>query len=292
MLIYHGNIPEVHKQIKDYGKHVQDAIKSVLKDERYSRLESITRKLLVSEAFEILSQKELSTSNGFLNANIQDSNFFCHSDSDDVAKISVQQDGRVVSDSSGIIKTYPQIAITPVGIENRKQLAPKYSDIAPLDSYLHEFFHFAVYCLQQIPMGVSNAILLADLRKKDFQATSFEDPNQFIQTFHNQGQALAFSTMYGLLTHEEINASALHAEVYKRAGMNDAWEIMMRPFYSETNLAKFCDSLKRDLNSGNIDIICDWDRKLVSSIEYRNNFYKTIRNAVKIERLPISNKQK
>ncbi|MFH2027652.1 MAG: hypothetical protein ABIJ08_00800 [Nanoarchaeota archaeon] len=288
MLIYHGNIPEVRKQIENYGNYISDAIKSILKDDLYSQLESMAKRLLIPAAFDILPPEELSRAGAFSNTDALDSSFFCHTNYDDIKHIDIAADGRLEYDSTKTVKTYPQIAITPTGIDRKRYLTPKYADISSLDGYMHEFLHFAVYCLQNIPMGIANNILLADLIKKGVKATSFGDINQIREVLSARETALPFATMHGLMTHEEINATALHAEIYRRAGMDGTWETMMKPFYSDDNIAKFCDSMRKELDRGDLGTIFEWDRRLVSPAIYKKNFYRDIRSAIKVERLPVS----
>jgi|GEM_PF-5106224 len=293
LLVYHGKIPEVHEELGKYREAIHDALRSILGEEIHSGLEKTAERLLVPEAFEI-SQ-----------AAMQRGDSICEVVSDEKRpRFSIQGDGRVRCDPPGPLKLHPRVVVNGPGIAFRKQKLPsldKYG-IGSLDTYLHELMHFSCYTyLQPVPFKNAFRIISNELRK-DHNPQNLEN-QRYVAMATQRFPNLRTSVLMGdiLYYFDEIDATALQAEVYRRIGVPDAWNVAMHHMYNQPVFAQRCEALRRGLEEGDVSEIRDWDLKTSTSDWYirpdvkemlnhsfSENFFRSLRGAVELEWSPIT----
>jgi len=222
-------------------------------------------------------------------AEADDNKFMLVTNGDDTARISVEDNGTVKYRESRIVRTSPQILLTPQGIDWKREDIASFADpeLAPLFAYVHEHTHHGNYCLQRVPMYLAVGILSEALGKRGVEMNSLADANQIAAALDRTDLLNFYGLMTSLSTSEEITTKAIEAKIYELMGYGGSWDAYFEDFESFPDMRTAAQNAKQKTDDRDMGYFWDWQERLVSQLPFRMNFYGSIGNAVKVKRLPF-----
>ncbi|MFH0949473.1 MAG: hypothetical protein V1802_03215 [Candidatus Aenigmatarchaeota archaeon] len=295
VLTYHGNIEPLKIQLDDRRDFIEQSIKSVIGENRYHRLEKLTRELIVPEMF-VENPSEGIGNGEVFNLAGNDSNLFIPiASANDVKRFSIGDNGKLKYKFSRTLRGCPAIHLSDKGFELYKETIGT-DQPGGILSYIHEFSHFILYGIQSIPPSSLVPLVLKELKSRGIDGDSPEKlyGHLFVHDCDAPTKELIW-LFHDLALMEESYACALESNIWGNVGTYiDRDRIKQKiltmditQFSRVPNTYKFVDKAFDDIEKSQ-ESVWDWHRFIVPETYFRKTLYESLGNNLKFVRQPIT----